>query len=101
MQGLDDGSRVLLSQQPACLGLEFARLALDLVELGDQRHRLAGNLAGVERMRLEQLPAGVGHAKRGRDALPVQRVIARIVVGHERAAEAVQHASRILAPAAE
>lgn len=46
------------------LGLEVVGLALDLVQLGDQRHSLAGDLAGIELVRFEQLPAGVRHVRK-------------------------------------
>ena len=43
------------------------RISLDLVELGDQGHRLTGDLAAIELVGLEQLAPGVGHAQRADD----------------------------------
>ena len=81
-------------------GVERARLAFDLVQLGDQHDRVAGDLAAIELVRLEQLAPGVRHAQRGGDALRGQRVVPREVVGHERAAEVLQHAPGMLPTAA-
>ena len=97
MQGIGDQSSALLAQQQSRFGLEIARLALDLVQPGDQRHRLAGDLAAIELVRLEQLPAGVGHAQRGRDALNAQCVVAREVIAYQRVTKALQNPARILA----
>ena len=100
MQSIGNGLGALLAQQEPGVRLQFTRQALDLVKLGDQCHRLARDLAAIERVRLEQFPAGMRHAQRGRDALGGQRVIARIVVGDQCARKALEHAPRMLARAA-
>ena len=60
LQCVGHGFRALLARQQSVLVAEVLDLALDLVELGDQRDGLARDLAAIELECLEQLPAGMG-----------------------------------------
>ena len=99
VQGVDRRYCVLLAHLTSGLGAQPACGALDLVELGDQHHRVADDLATAPFMHLEQLAPGVRHAQRRGDTLFGQRVIAREIIADQGAREILQHAPGIFATA--
>ena len=67
------------------LGILVSYVPLDTVQLTDQLNRLAGDLALVGSMQLDELTACMCHATHFDDTLVEQRLVAAEVVAHQAA----------------
>ena len=87
----------LLSPLPPLVGIQFLRLALDVVQHAEQLERFLGDLALVVGPQIVKLASGVRQAPGFGNTLSEQGLVAAEVVAHQRALPLAQEGTRMLA----